>query len=209
MNFTPITQGKLEWWARTDTKSRLITQLQSYSSNGTLTAEWMGFNSTGNFVYYDGSNKVNTSATYQLNRWYHFTVLFDTASQKKTILISDEAGQPLVFDTDIAFRDPGMGSVNRLRFSTISTDVGVHHIDDIRISDRMEEDLSGLTGIRLHQQTYMMTMGQSAALQVLGTFTDGSLNPVSSGNVYTSSHPETVAVQPDGLIQAIGTGKRQ
>ncbi|GIP39719.1 hypothetical protein J31TS4_29990 [Paenibacillus sp. J31TS4] len=206
LNFSPLTEGKIEWWAKTDSRARLITQLQSYSPSGTLTAEWAGFNSTGNFVYYDGATKVDTGTSYDLDTWYRFTVAFDATRQTKTLLISDENG-PIYVKEGTAFRDAGMASVNRLRFSTISTDTGVFHIDDIRIRDRAQDDPAELTGLALVNRSYTLKSGQTANLQVVGSYAGGGINVLRTGNSYVSSAPDIVEALPDGRLQAHKAGQ--
>lgn len=176
-NFPSISQGKVEWWAKTNAQVRLITQLQSVGAAGTLTAEWMGFNSTGKFVYYDGAKRLDTPVSYQLNTWYRFTLLFDAAAQKKTLIISDDNGIVFV-KTDLGFRDSGITTLNRFRFSTISTDIGMFHIDDLRISDQLEDNPRDLTGLSLLESSFAMSVGQSVKLQAVGTYSHGGINLV-------------------------------
>lgn len=206
VNFPAMSKGKVEWWAKAESQVRLIAQLQSYSSQGTLTAEWMGFNTTGKFVYYDGMQRVDTPVSYELDHWYRFTLLFDAESQTKTLLISDDSG--VIFaKTGIAFRDAGISSLNRFRFSTISTDVGKFYLDDFRVTDRLEDSAEEIIDLSFLQSNFVLNVGETAQLETIAKYANGGIQFVTEGIWYDTDSPEVAVVDDHGLITATGYGE--
>lgn len=63
-----------------------------------------------------------------------------------------------------------------------------------------------LTEIRLKTVTPSIAAGRNAALTAEGSFTDGTIEPLRSGLIFTSSDPSVLSIDKDGFGTAISAG---
>lgn len=205
--YPTLTEGKIEWWAKTDSINRMVAQIQQ-TAGGTKTAEWIGFNSDGRFVYYDGDTRKSTAQTYQPGTWYRFSVEFDTATETKTIMISDDQG-PVFREEGIAFWNTGMTGVDMIRFSTISTATGLYHIDDVRIASNTEENMEELVRLDILPRQMQLIAGQTAVPQLIGYFSHGGIQQLEGdeGILLVSDNPSVAPIEDNTTIRAVAKGE--
>lgn len=196
-SFDPIVKGSIEWWVKADRYGRFVGLLENTSGDR---VEWLGMRADGTFEYYNGTVREYTSATYQPGKWYRFLVDFDSENYTKNIYIFE--GDKLIFWKETAYFVQ-IDQIDLFRFATISNTVGVYHIDDIRIRNAELLPPGTINELLVQPEQLNLRIGQSEAVEVLGAYTNGSIQPLSfedSGLALVSENEEIAETAGDRIV---------
>ncbi|MFD0959095.1 hypothetical protein [Paenibacillus chungangensis] len=195
--FAPIERGFVEWWAKAETKNRMVTLLEQKTS-AVKQLEWFGFTNYGNFEYFDGSERIYSELQYALNQWYRFRIDFDAAEQKKTLYIFDDQNL-LMLKKDTAFKQTDIASANRLRFVTMSNRTGTFYVDQVRIRDEALNGTGELQSLQFYPSVIQLPVGQSIDVNVLGEYAGSGLKTLQGEPALLSDNPGVAMIDSNGI----------
>lgn len=204
--FPAIEQGSVDWWAKAETADRLVMLLESTGPQGTKPVEWIGFLANRAIEYYDGTARLTSSELYEPGEWYHFRIDFDAAAGLKTISVFDSDGDLLLVRKNTAFRDNTAGSVNLLRFATISTGLGTYYVDNVRVRDAALAESGALQSMEFRPDRLNVSVGQTAPVYVVGHYTNGDVRLMNDSEMAYASLQPGVATAAAGSVSGVSPG---